>query len=82
MNNFNKSFDDVPIIIAVARASIRSTKSLKTKLQLAYSISHYTGETLRRLLNGLIQDFRTTHYLASRGKGERPVEGKVCLSEE
>ena len=62
--------------------SIRSTKSLKTKLQLAYSISHYSGETLRRLLNSLIQHFRTTHYLASRGKGEKPVEGKVCLSEE
>ena len=82
MNNFNKSFDDVPIIIADARASIRNTKSLKTELQLAYSTSHYSGETLRRLLNSLIQHFRTTHYLAGKGKGEKPVEGKVCLSEE
>ena len=81
LNNFNKSFDDVPIIIADARASIRSTKSLKTELQLAYSTSHYSSETLRRLLNSLIH-FRTTHYLAGKGKGEKPVEGKFCLSEE
>ena len=81
LNNFNKSFDDVPITIADARASIRSTKSLKTELQLAYSTSHYSSETLRRLLNSLI-NFRTTQYLAGKGKGEKPVEGKFCLSEE
>ena len=82
LTNFNESFDELPTTIADARASIRSTKSLKTELQLAYSTSYYSGETLRRLLNSLIQHFRTTHYLAGRGKGQRPVEGRVCLSEE
>ena len=41
-----------------ASLSFRSTKSLKTELQLAYSTPHYSGETLRRLLNSLIQHFR------------------------